>query len=463
MEKWASERGGMLIHITVAMLGLLAFSALVIDYGIMWSSRRQAQNAADSAALAGASSLAFDAPTDYDRARASAKTFGEAHPVFGATLDITQGAGNDADITQDISFPTCPPGAPGGPDNCIRVNVYRTDLAQGGFPAKDPLPTFFARLFGRTTQGVRATATAQILAGDQSDCLKPWAVADKWGERIECTDYKANGDCQGSWEPSDVWTPEKTFDKYDSAGLNPDIPATPGPDYYDETTGYKPFNEDGTPGPDYGLILQLKQGSGGDRYSAGWFQKLNLPCGDNEGCPDNEGASKYGWQIQNCIQVPLGIGDALEFMNSTGNTTGWTDKATYENPQGNGDPGLWERDPNARWNPITKTIDNSCAPGVCADGRYYAQSPRIVAVPTFNLDAFLAADPSGSGEAVTVTNILGFFIIHPDEAEDLGYDLGPGNTGDNVFGALVSVPGKWSGNSDPTSTSSFIRQVILVR
>ena len=45
-------RGG-LVHVALAMLALIAFSALAIDYGAMWVSRGQAQNAADAAALAG--------------------------------------------------------------------------------------------------------------------------------------------------------------------------------------------------------------------------------------------------------------------------------------------------------------------------------------------------------------------------------------------------------------------------
>jgi hypothetical protein len=467
----ADERGAMLIHIAVAMLGLLAFSALVIDYGVMWASRRQAQNAADAAALAAATSLAYDAPTDFDRARAAAKTIGETNRVFGGTLNITQGSGSGGVITDDISFPTCPPGAPGPPDTCVRVNVYRTDLAQGGFPAKDPLPTFFGRLFGRQTQGVRATATAQFLMANASDCMKPWAVADKWGERIECSDYATNGTCQGTWQPSDTWTPDKTFDKYQGGTLNPAIPdldtSTPGPDYdyYDETTGYRPFDENGDPTADYGLILQLKQGSGGgpnERYSSGWFQKLDLPCGDNPDCPTNSGADKYRWQIQNCIQVPIAIGDDLTFDNQTGNTTGPTSQATYR-ATGQQPLSLWERDPTARWNPDTKSIENSCA-GTgrpCADGFVYSQSPRIVAIPTFNLDEYLAADPNGSGQTVTVTDILGFFVLSPDEAEDLGKDLGTGNPNDSVWGVLVTVPGTYSSTSN--ETSSFLRSVILVR
>ena len=112
----ARERGAVLVHVAVAMLGFLGFSALVIDYGIMWSSRRQAQNAADAAALAAAISMAFDAPGDYDRARATAKRVGETHKIFGLAPTIDQGSGSNADITQDISFPPCPPGTPGPTD-----------------------------------------------------------------------------------------------------------------------------------------------------------------------------------------------------------------------------------------------------------------------------------------------------------------------------------------------------------
>jgi len=467
------ERGAILIHVAIALVAIMAMGALVIDYGIMWTARRQAQNSADAAALAAATSLAFDAPNDYNRARDNAKAIGQLNRVFGATLNITAGSGNSDVITQDVSFPTCPPGAPGPPDTCVRVNVYRNDQAQGGFAQKDPLPSFLGRLFGRTSQGVRATATAQILAADQSDCLKPWAVADKWAEVVECSNYHNNGSCSGTWQPSTVWTPDKTFDKYDGAGLNPEVnpPATLGPDYYrapgtngptDPGTGFQPFLPDGTRGPDYGMILELKQGSGsaGERHSSGWFQKLDLPCGTDPDCPNNSGASKYEWQIQNCIQVPLGVGSTLTIDNQTGNSTGPTKKGTYES-NGQGDPGLWERDPNARWDATNKTIVNSCAPGICADGLYYGQSPRIVAVPLFDLDTYLAANPNGSGQTVQVTNVLGLFILHPNEAAALGFDLGPGNAFDSVFGALVSVPGKYSGNA--VTSASFLRTVILVR
>ena len=41
---------------------------------------------------------------------------------------------------------------------------------------------FFGNLLGIGSQGVRATATAQIVTGSQTDCLKPWAILDRWDE-----------------------------------------------------------------------------------------------------------------------------------------------------------------------------------------------------------------------------------------------------------------------------------------
>ncbi len=56
----ASERGSILVQVGVAMIVLIAFLAFVADYGLMWVSRRQAQNAADAGALAGAIALGYD-------------------------------------------------------------------------------------------------------------------------------------------------------------------------------------------------------------------------------------------------------------------------------------------------------------------------------------------------------------------------------------------------------------------
>jgi hypothetical protein len=49
-----SQRGQSLVIIALAVVGLFAFTALAIDGGMVFSDRRHAQNAADTAALAAA-------------------------------------------------------------------------------------------------------------------------------------------------------------------------------------------------------------------------------------------------------------------------------------------------------------------------------------------------------------------------------------------------------------------------
>ena len=54
MNHHSSEKGQALILITFAAIGLFAFAALAIDGSMVFSDKRHAQNAADTAALAGA-------------------------------------------------------------------------------------------------------------------------------------------------------------------------------------------------------------------------------------------------------------------------------------------------------------------------------------------------------------------------------------------------------------------------
>ena len=157
----------MLIQVAVSMLAVLALASFVFDYGVMWVSRGQAQNAADAGALSGAVSLAFNSPTDQGAARARAIAMAQANQVWKQTPSV---------IDTDVTFPVCPPGIPGPQDNCVKVDVYRNQ-ARG-----NPLPTFFAKLAGVSSQGATATATAQVVTGDTTACLRPWAVVDRWQE-----------------------------------------------------------------------------------------------------------------------------------------------------------------------------------------------------------------------------------------------------------------------------------------
>ncbi len=144
----------------------------------------------------------------------------------------------------------------------------------------------------------------------------------------------------------------------------------------DPGTGFTPFDANGNPTPDYGLQLTLKIGSSENRLSSGWFLALDLP---NEDGSTGSGANDYRNNIKNCNGTVFQIGDTLTVGSEQGNMIG----PTRQGVEGGGPGGmaLTQKDPGASWNAATKSIQGSCAPGVCADGHYYARSPRIVPVP----------------------------------------------------------------------------------
>lgn len=161
-----SERGAILVYVAIAIVVLMGFSAFVLDYGVFWLARRQAQNAADAGALAGVIAQVYDEPdAPGPITLESASQVVTANQIFGApsVFDIATADG------------TCPPFVLPSGDTCVRVAVYR-DAAHG-----NPLPTYLSGLFGVTTSGVQATATAQLRPANTADCLKPLMLPDLGG------------------------------------------------------------------------------------------------------------------------------------------------------------------------------------------------------------------------------------------------------------------------------------------
>jgi putative Flp pilus-assembly TadE/G-like protein len=133
-----TEKGQALIIIALAAVVLFGFAALAIDGSTAFSDRRHAQNAADTAAMAGA--LAFtrgsndSAITTTAKARASNNSYTENGTTKLVTVNIT-----------NLSHGECP-GKALGKD----IEVQITSVVN----------TTFARILGRTqlTNVVRATA-----------------------------------------------------------------------------------------------------------------------------------------------------------------------------------------------------------------------------------------------------------------------------------------------------------------
>jgi Flp pilus assembly protein TadG len=156
-----SETGAVLVHAALVLIGLMALTTFIVDYGVLWASRRQAQNAADAGALAGAVHMMYDTnmvPT------------GEV--LSTAMVIATQNKVWATAPTATAVF-ECPPYvAVGGTVDCIRVDVFRDQ------DHNNPLPMLFGAFLGRNSQNMRATATARVNTGNSTDCLKPFAVPD---------------------------------------------------------------------------------------------------------------------------------------------------------------------------------------------------------------------------------------------------------------------------------------------
>ena len=176
------EQGAIVIQVAISLFMLMCFLAFVCDYGVVWESRAQAQNSADAGALAGAIARGYDDYTNPPAAggpvETAARLVAQRNTVWGQAGGV------------GVSY-NCPAGVSGG--GCVRVDVYRN-----GTNGSSTLPTYFGPLLNVTSQGVRATATAQALPANATNCLKPWTVADKWLD---------GDDPPGGWTQQSIFNP----------------------------------------------------------------------------------------------------------------------------------------------------------------------------------------------------------------------------------------------------------------
>ena len=414
------ERGAILAQVAISMLMLMGFAAFVLDYGVVLVSRGQAQNSADAGALAGAISRAFDDITN--------------PPPAGGVVELAA-----TDVAQDnvvwnsagsvaVSY-ACPPGVTGG--GCVRVDVYRN-----GELASPTLPVLFAPVFGITSQGVRATATAQATSANGADCLKPWAVADKWLER-------------------DVppWTQLSTFD--------PGNPATDDvyiPPYSADTTGFKRANASGNP-VDTGYQMTLKlahpgPAPGPGNFSSGWAMSLYLP---NTNAP-GEGADELRGQHHQLHDRDDWPGDS-GFDLSGSRHRAWLsrrhdrrddrqDEIGRRRDCREGFPRLVDRRPR-RSHHRRRRIERAC----------------VVPIALFDTALYLSQGYNGTNGIVKLVGILGFFV--EGLCEDSFYKesyLDCSNNNKDVVGRLVSFPGiHVAGAGENTGGAAFGMVIRLVR
>ena len=440
-----NERGAITIHVAIALIALLAFSSFAVDYGLMWVSRRQAQNAADAGALAGAVSILYDGggtPT----AKLSAEQFTAINPIWGEgnvpgsnIVVAASGTGPGEE-----SIPPC-----GTNKGCVRVDVFRNEPDRTGTVRGNVLPTFFAKIVGVNSQGVRATATARVSSGNMIRCLLPFAVIDRWADNYDesvVTTYFQNDGATGTagWSPNDYYQPP-------SLGHN---------DVYVAPYGNNPNHTGWRVDADYGRQLILKDGSPG-QYSAGWANEVDLP--------NSTGSQDYKWNIENCNETPVGIANESEPCTAINWALGCVSVKTgvSQGPtsQGIGDlsKGLVNQDPAAHWDWSAQGPYSPATNGAVVGGGGMT-SPRIRPIVIIDINNYINQGCSGTTCIAKVANIVGFFAEGMCKDVTLDQGMGCDDPNKDVVGRIVTLPGTYAASTGSVDESaSFVKIIQLVR
>jgi hypothetical protein len=263
IDRLESERGAVFVQVGIAVFVLVAFNVFVLDYGMMWIARRQAQNAADAGALAGAVARGYD---DFDPTPSFSGTTARIAEAVAAANMVW-----NAPATANVSSFDCPVGAP--PGRCVRVDVYRD-----GSNGSTALPTIFGPILGVTSQGVRATATGLSGNGNATNCLRPLALPDRWDENLV------------------VPTAPNEYNGFDASGT-----PLPNPDSY---------SAPGTTLTDFGLLigLQLDRNPMTSPITRGFMVSLDL-------------GGTYVDEIKHCSGQMTPIGGTIPVLTPVAGTT----------------------------------------------------------------------------------------------------------------------------------------------
>jgi hypothetical protein len=406
---FGDDAGAVLVHVATGLLALIAFTTFVVDYGVFALARRQAQNAADSGALAAAFAYAFEGSATPSGAQAAGFTLAQANRVFGEAPAVNP----FADVVISTS---CPPGAGDGP--CARVDVYR-DTAHG-----NPLPMFFGPLVGLTKQDVKATATARIADANAVRCALPWAVADRWAEP--------------SWTMASVYEPPGDVYK---------APYTP------DRTGW-------TTALDYGSQLIVHMPTAGLR--AGWAGAIGptLSLGEKiSGC--DETLVVIAQESETCASA--GTMTPVEQARAGCRVIGsWQPYLAWPAVAE-----LVQQDSFARWDPTVQVGPPGSPPGGVVDntGSINMSSPRIRPLPVFDLNSYMTScSPSSLTCVVKIVNVIGFFVEGTCDTV-VATDCDPAiPLTDQIVGRIVHLPGSIVAPAGmPVHESSFVKSIVLVR
>jgi Flp pilus assembly protein TadG len=154
---WRQESGQGLVVGTLAMVVILGFAAMAIDVGIFLHERRELQNAADAAALAGAAEL----PESPAEAEAKVQEWADKNGI-----DI---AGGELELVEITTTHVT--------NDTVAVRVVRET------------PFVFGRVLGLTSESMHATGVSRVGSPTIATNAMPWALRKSYKEAAEDAGY----------------------------------------------------------------------------------------------------------------------------------------------------------------------------------------------------------------------------------------------------------------------------------
>jgi hypothetical protein len=381
--------------VAISLAVLASFGVLSIDVGRMLVTKTQLQNAADAAALAGASVFCEDPNASDAQVQARTKLIGSANEAMvdeavpvdmdAATIAIGRPGANNSDYTVGVTVQS----------NTTQyfLNVVQVAMKQIGAPVNDAL--------------VQANAVAHCGPVCNVQCVKPWSPPDRWNDFSNVAghlNWNGNGlyDSEDWNDVNNNYQYDQGIDTYADSNGNG---AFDQEQYHPLLTGYIPDPYPGnnlSPNGDLGLQILLKAGNPSKPVPSEYWP-VDLPP-INKGTPIT-GGNQYRWNIANCNPTGIEPGDILQ--TEPGNMVG---------PTAQGMNDLIDLDPNAYWDSATQSVQGSS----------FDVSPRIVLIPL--------SDPrykvrSGRTQ-LRVTKVAAFFMERMQGKEVVGRFLkvrGPGD------------------------------------
>jgi hypothetical protein len=420
----ATERG-FVVLVAVSLVAILGIAALAIDLGMLRKAKAEAQRAADASALAGASAFVM---TDLDVTTETANAVHEAYRV----ADTNYMNGVKFDTTSEVTVQVIAESVK------VRVTVRRAAV-----------PTWFAQIFGINSLpvGAKAAAVADYAAG--TNCVKPIAIADMWGDG---GDLPLNGgDGDHYFDAGETWLYAQD--------PQPDVYQPADSAFDGSGTGYGSAYRDAVT-RDWGLQIMVRPstsnqetsdpclGTQGNKcYYPGWWGLW--------GPPPGPGASDVVSQFKACT--------SLASPTSAWNDSTYTVGTDYEvqtgwvNPVARTVEQIYNLDPGAHWDPtVTDALTGKTGTVVGSSlGSNWRSSPRTWIVAVVRPDAI----PSAS-EDISFNNFM--LIFFEGCKDDTGVFTNPIDCAANDKTIVARFLGRANGTATGPAPGTMIRILRLV-